>query len=235
MRFGSAFVLALALPVSVALAGGGRGGAGSVPHGNSSPFPLANALGGNFASRGMARPLGGIAGPTTPHLDYGHNNGRRFDNNRNNAVLALPYAYSYYIPSYSDVFGSDYYGSQGYYPPAEAAAQAASQAAPGQPVVINQYFAAPPQRPNAPVSYQNPQHPGDPIGPVDNYYLIAYKNHSVYPALAYWLEDGTLHYVTTENTHNQASLDLIDLNLTKTLNQARSVPFSLPGQYQANQ
>ena len=120
------------------------------------------------------------------------------------------------------------------------------------PVVINQYFGAPdpnqgfapgfvPGDPNGNPAYRSgppepppatgassPQ-PGDPIGPAQNYYLIAYKDHSVYPALAYWVEDNTLNYVTTQNTHNQASLNLIDLELTKTLNQARSVPFSIPG------
>ena len=67
------------------------------------------------------------------------------------------------------------------------------------------------------------------LAPAENYYLIAYKNHSVYAALAYWVEDDTLHYVTTQNTHNQASLALIDIELTKNLNQARNVPFSVPG------
>ncbi len=75
-----------------------------------------------------------------------------------------------------------------------------------------------------------PQAAGDPIGTPQNYYLIAYRNHAVYSALAYWVEDKTLHYVTTQNTHNQASLDLIDLDLTKSLNQTRDVVFSLPAQ-----
>ena len=60
--------------------------------------------------------------------------------------------------------------------------------------------------------------------------MIAYKNHAVYTALAYWVEDKTLHYVTTQNTHNQASLDLIDLALTKSLNRRNDVPFAIPGQ-----
>ena len=38
-------------------------------------------------------------------------------------------------------------------------------------------------------------------------YLIAYKDHSVYSALAYWVEDHTLNYVTTQNTHNQADVN----------------------------
>ncbi len=52
-----------------------------------------------------------------------------------------------------------------------------------------------------------------------HYYLIAFKDHSVYSALAYWVEDKTMHYVTPQQTHNQASLDLIDMDFTKKLNQ----------------
>jgi hypothetical protein len=70
--------------------------------------------------------------------------------------------------------------------------------------------------------------PGDPLVPTENYYLIAYKNHSIYSALAYWIEGDTLHYVTTENTHNQASLSLIDVDRTYKLNADRSVPYSIP-------
>lgn len=171
------------------------------------------ALGGRFASRGMSRPLGGIS------PDFSRGRGGNF---RYGSASILPYAYSYYIPNYFDSFGDDYYsGAQQPPPPPQLQTQQ-------PPVIINQYFAAPPPTPPPPAE-QASQRPGDPIGPADNYYLIAYKNHSVYTALAYWVEDKTLHYVTTENTHNQASLDLIDLNLTKTLNQARQVPFSIPG------
>ena len=77
------------------------------------------------------------------------------------------------------------------------------------------------------VSESSPN-PGDPIGPPQNYYLIAYRDHTVYSALAYWVEGDTLHYVTTQNTHNQASLALIDLDRTTKLNADRSIPFSIP-------
>jgi hypothetical protein len=98
-------------------------------------------------------------------------------------------------------------------------------------VIINQYFGAPaPAEANAPPpNTTTTQAPGDAIGSPQNYYLIAYKNHAIYAALAYWVEDNTLHYVTTQNTHNQASLDLIDITLSKSLNQGRDVPFSIAG------
>ena len=69
--------------------------------------------------------------------------------------------------------------------------------------------------------------PGDPLGDPQKYYLIAYKDRSIYSALAYWLEGNILHYVTTQNTHNQASLDLIDLEQTTRLNADKNVPFTL--------
>ena len=74
-----------------------------------------------------------------------------------------------------------------------------------------------------------PPQPGDPLVEPASYYLISYKDHSVYPALAYWIEGDTLHYVTTQNTHNQASLSLIDIDQTYKLNADRSVPFTVPG------
>lgn len=52
-------------------------------------------------------------------------------------------------------------------------------------------------------------------------YLIAFKDHSIYSSLAYWVEGDTLHYVTPHGRRNQASLNLIDRELTDRLNQNR--------------
>jgi hypothetical protein len=200
-----------------------------------------NALGGGFASRGaMTHPLGGFT-PTNPGI--GVNRGFR----GNQAAVGrrpyiYPYGYSYYVPNYFDYLDADSYtdpygyAAYGYGPTAPAAPPYASVAAsaPSQPVIINQYFGMPagaPQQGNGPESIRDTQGAaGNLLGAAQNYYLIAYKNHEVYPALAYWVEDKTLHYVTTQNTHNQASMDLIDVTLTKSLNQARDVPFALAGQ-----
>ena len=59
-------------------------------------------------------------------------------------------------------------------------------------------------------------------------YLIAFKDHTIYAALAYWVEGDTLHYVTNQNTHNQVSLDLIDRDLSMRFNRERNVDFHLP-------
>jgi len=90
--------------------------------------------------------------------------------------------------------------------------------------IINQYFgknAAPP------APEENSSGPAQLEGPRE-YYLIAYKNRNVIAALAYWLDGDTLHYVTSENVQNQASLALIDLEMTKRLNADRDVPFTIP-------
>jgi hypothetical protein len=132
------------------------------------------------------------------------------------------------VPDYFDYLDYQSQYAAQYAPPASPA-----PAQPQQPVIINNYYGvpAPGQAPEEtsppPANTNNTQAPGDPIGTPQNYYLIAYKNHAIYAALAYWVEDKTLHYVTTQNTHNQASLDLIDITLSKSLNQGRDIPFAI--------
>ncbi len=58
-------------------------------------------------------------------------------------------------------------------------------------------------------------------------YLVAMKDGGVYSAVAYWLEDTTLHYITPKHDHNHASLELVDRELTDQLNRERKVPFKL--------
>jgi hypothetical protein len=59
-------------------------------------------------------------------------------------------------------------------------------------------------------------------------YLLAFKDHTVYSAVAYWADGDTLHYFTSGNTHNQASLSLIDRELTERLNRELGIDFKLP-------
>lgn len=150
------------------------------------------------------------------------------------------YGYGYGIGAYPVYIGGlsgDYYSGYGdpslvgaSYGPGYAGVPPSAPAAPA--VVINQYFGAPPggpsEDPNVQV-YSDTQRESAPVAaaPEPRTYLIAYADHSVYSALAYWIEDHTLHYVTTQNTHNQADLSLIDVEFTKKLNQDRNMPFSL--------
>jgi len=180
--------------------------------------PSAGALGGYNSSIPASRPLGGVALPTFP---VGVN--RRRTPPAPGYISPIYYAPNYYDPGY------------GY----QQAPPDAPPATPAQPIIINQYFGSrgPADRAaedHPEQDYRQPPpddaaNPGDPIGPPQNYYLIAYRDHSVYSALAFWVEGDTLHYVTTQNTHNQASLALIDLDRTTKLNSDRSIPFSIPG------
>jgi hypothetical protein len=58
-------------------------------------------------------------------------------------------------------------------------------------------------------------------------YLIAFKDQSIQAAYACWVEGNTLHYVTVQGSHNRATLDLIDRDLSDRLNRDRGVDFPL--------
>ena len=78
----------------------------------------------------------------------------------------------------------------------------------------------PEQRPE---TLEEPAKPADPP-----HYLLAFKDHSVYSAVAYWVDGDTLHYFTAGNVHNQASMSLIDRPLTERLNRELGIDFTLP-------
>lgn len=184
------------------------------------PGPSAGALGGGYVAPALTRPLGGVSIPGSGRKASGRTSGT--------GGYVGPV---YYVP---DAFGTSYYPDTSQY---SLAAPAQTAEPPQPPVIINQYFvtngSSIPGQPGPPRFEPEPSaapaNPGDPLSPPENYYLIAYKDHTIYSALAYWVEGDTLHYVTTENTHNQASLGLIDVDRTYKLNADRSVPFSLPG------
>lgn len=59
-------------------------------------------------------------------------------------------------------------------------------------------------------------------------YLIAFRDRSIFAAVAYWAEGSTLHYVTQEHEHKQVPLGTVDRDLSDKLNRERGVAFSLP-------
>lgn len=59
-------------------------------------------------------------------------------------------------------------------------------------------------------------------------YLIAMKDRTIFATLAYWVEGDSLNYVTREGSLNRASLDLVDRDFSKQLNEERNVEFKLP-------
>ncbi len=122
------------------------------------------------------------------------------------------------------------------------------QAAPPPVVIINQAYRPaadyPDDMPAATIRrYDSPVHPmPDPndvaeqparrVRSADDdkatIYLIAYKDHTILPALAYWIEGDTLNYISEAGTPNRASLSLIDRDFSKQLNRERRVDFNLP-------
>jgi hypothetical protein len=97
-------------------------------------------------------------------------------------------------------------------------------------VIVNQYFR--PDTPPVPVAASVVAAPA-PVALVDSpdtgpVFLIAMKDHTVYAASAYWVEDGVLNYVTTDGDQNSASMELVDRNLSRRLNRDRRVAFGLP-------
>ena len=59
-------------------------------------------------------------------------------------------------------------------------------------------------------------------------YLLALKDQTVLPALAYWVEGDTVRYVTRQHAMNVISLDLVDRQFSTKLNRERNVEFKLP-------
>jgi hypothetical protein len=59
-------------------------------------------------------------------------------------------------------------------------------------------------------------------------FLIALKDHTIFPTIAYWVEGDTLNYITVQGTKNSVSLDLVDREFSKQINKERKVEFGLP-------
>lgn len=199
--------------------------------------PSAGALGGGFAGQGSSRPLGGIAPPSfpagvqpKPAPPPPNASGYRY------------YGPVYYVPSASELEALDpsQTANAPYHPAnppipqtavgrATSAVQFSGSAPATQPqtVIVNQYFGK--DGPDNTTRVASTTSSGETAATTREYYMIAYKNRHVVTALAYWLDGDTLHYVTSENAHNQSSLALIDLEMTTRLNADREVPFVVPG------
>jgi hypothetical protein len=62
-------------------------------------------------------------------------------------------------------------------------------------------------------------------------YLIALKNQdNIRAAEAYWVDDGTVHYVTLQHEHKQVPLASVDRAFSYRLNRERRVDFRLPSE-----
>ncbi len=225
--------------------GGGHFGISNPGFGAASRGGYRGGYGGSIGGRGG---YGGGNGGYGGGRGYGGYRGYR------RPAVIVPYAYpvlpsyglggyGYGYPDYGYDPGYGYDSGYGYSapPPAAAMDYGPGGGQPAPPVIINQTFVngAPVQGPppggspyytgngGLPI-YQAPAPSPQEAAVTDGrYYLIAYKDHSVYTALAFWMENGALNYVTPQNAHNQVSLDLVDMDLTKKLNGERGLAFNV--------
>ncbi|HEX8984749.1 MAG TPA: hypothetical protein VF767_04935 [Bryobacteraceae bacterium] len=195
-------------------------GTGRPPVGSGVTFPFATPP-TTFVER-----LGDtVSGRGYTGVGYGGYGGFRHYGHRGGAGFGAAFPIIYPVPVY---LGGDYYSDPAYYP------QEPQQQTPNITIIM------PPQPAQAPAGTAE----APPGGVIHNYqapsaerpepsndqvvFFIALKDSSVYTALAYWVEDGTLHYITSQGKHNQVSLDLVDRATSAKLNEGRKVEFRLP-------
>ena len=102
-----------------------------------------------------------------------------------------------------------------------------------QPVALNQNFGpqTQPGEDRAGVqSYSAPSAPRPEPSEDQPLFFVALTDNSVYTAVAYWVENGTLNYITPQGRRNQVSLTLIDRETTARLNRGSKFQLHLPGE-----
>ncbi len=219
--------------------GGGRGAGGGGVVGGGRGFGGGGVRGGGVFGGGS----GGFLHPTT-RGGISFFGGRGFDGGRGffgrgfygsslyypyfGFGLGLGYSPDYYDPYYYSPYG--YGGYNGGY--------ASYQTSPNVTVIYPQQQIAeaappPPERAH-PVTREYDQYgqevrPGAANG-ASPIYLIAFNDHVIRAAAAYWVDGKTLHYLTQQHEEKQAPLDTVDRSLSAQLNREREVPFQLPAQ-----
>jgi hypothetical protein len=199
------------------------GGFGNVVHPGGTP---ATVPGLQRTTPNVVFPGGG-----GPRLVVPNPNGRQHRGNGNfGGNNAAAYAYPVYIGGYGYGYDPSYAA-----PPAPAEPQQPNVTVvyPPQPapVIINQFGPADPAAAPRPRMYEMPREPEADTAPAPvepTHFLMAFKDHTIYSAIAYWVDGDTLHYFTAGNTHNQASLSLVDRELTERLNRESGVQVKLP-------
>jgi hypothetical protein len=163
-----------------------------------------------------------------------------------NRGVVIPYAYPVYFGSgyyYGSSYGDGSYPDGSYptasYPPPQAQQPSnvtvvyppAYPPQPG-PGMVNQFGPGPMPPPGANSGPVSPYEPSTaqtaPDQPSTDHYLVALKDHTIYSVVAYWIDGDTLHYFTAGNVHNQASLSLVDRDLTARLNKESGTQIDIP-------
>lgn len=182
-----------------------------------------------YGQRGGARGGGGHSGSSRGASSGSHftGSGRIGGGSFGHSSIRSFRGYSYrggyrsYYPYPTVGFGYGYAGFPYVYDSYDSYAYAYAPAAP--PVVVEQSFHSTPQ--------SRTEYVYDPYqAPVDKetIYLIAYTDHVIRAAVAYWVEGETLHYVDREHEQHDTPLSTIDRTFSEQLNRDRRVEFRLP-------
>jgi hypothetical protein len=230
----------LAVPAVAQRGGGGHGGGfgGGGFHGGG--FGGGGFHGGGFGGGGFHGGFGGFRG-------FGFN---RFGYNRFGYGYGYPYwgwgvgwGYPYWGYGYAPYdscwdyascypYGYSYAPGYGY----DSYAAPAYSGTPGVTVISVPQSTAPAYVNHAsPVTHEYDQY-GQEVGPAAGtagagtspIYLIAFNDHNIRAAQAYWIDGQILHYVTLQHEERQIPLSDVDRKLTLQLNHERHIPFQLP-------
>lgn len=199
-----------------------RGGFGARLPGNPAPIP----------SPSLIRPPPSHPGWTGSHNSF------ESPRPRNGPIVAYPVPYPIYVGSENPPEDPPYGGES---PPL-------SPLYPGPPPdpIMPAPYAGPPLQihlDEPPTPFQNAAQPsggeGCPLPDMRDStaveevadrveFFIALKDHSVRTAVAYWVQDETVHYITPLGSHNLVSISLVDQTLSARLNSGNLVQFILP-------
>jgi hypothetical protein len=185
--------------------------------GFSNPRPFPQGIFGNVVfPAGATRPSGMVARqglwrqPSVPGP-------------RRTATVII-YGYPVYVGGYVDTTNPAEPAPQ---PQPDTPVNDSSQPA---PAVIQYFGSDDAQDPTTPTAAAEDSQPVEEPASIaePSHYLIAFKDHSIYSAVAYWVDGDTLHYFTSGNTHNQVSVSLVDRDLTERLNKESGLEVKIP-------
>jgi len=177
------------------------------------------------------RPPVGVTG-VVPVQKGGGQNFRRGNGDGRNSRVSQPYVYAY--PVYvGGSYDNGYAGQEQAPPPPPNVTVVYPPSSHASPVMIQagpegEYYTSGRQGPTVYDAPRRTEAAVEPEPAEPTRYLIAFKDHTIYSAVAYWADGDTLHYFTSGNTHNQASVSLIDRELTERLNREMGTDFKLP-------
>ena len=169
-----------------------------------------------------------LAKPGWAGARFGRGFGNGFGRRGGNVVLA-PYAVPVYVGGFYD---NPYLGADGQpqqVPPPQPQPNITVVYTPlPQPMVLSPYADAAGVATASPPPPETQPAAGPPPAPEPESYLIAFKDRTIYSAVAFWVDGDTLHYFTSGNMHNQVSLSLVDKELTERLNKELGIDLRLP-------